>query len=105
MALPSFDVGSDPEALPPGAKRVETASLVIQAYAQSEPYYAQFLDQFIVEKDQLLKNAEELRIELDAVIFADGRLIGKDQDGWLSDTLRFERFKSSVMSAGVAAAR
>ena len=78
-------IATDPEALPPGAKRVETASLVIQAYAQSEPYYDQFLDQFIVEKDQMIKNAEELRIELDAVIFADGRLIGNDQDGWLSD--------------------
>ena len=78
-------IAKDPDALPPGAKRVETASLVIQAYAQSEPYYDQFLDQFIVEKDQMLKNAEELRIELDAVIFADGRLIGNDQDGWLSD--------------------
>ena len=43
------------------AKRVETARLVIQGYAQSEPYYDQFLDQFIVEKDQMLENAEELR--------------------------------------------
>src|SRR2546428_11733222 len=33
----------------------------------------------------MLENAEELRIELEAVIFADGRLIGNDQDGWLSD--------------------
>src|SRR6476646_10069178 len=30
---------TDPDALPPGGKRVETASLVIQGYAQSEPYY------------------------------------------------------------------
>ena len=78
-------IAKDPEALPPGGKRVETASLVIQAYAQSEPYYDQFLDQFIVEKDQMLANAEELEMELGAVIFADGRLIGSDQDGWLSD--------------------
>jgi hypothetical protein len=78
-------IAPDPEALPPRAKRIETASLVIQSYAQSEPYYDQFLDQFIVEKDQMLKNAEELWIELDAVIFADGSLIGNDQYGWLSD--------------------
>lgn len=78
-------IAKDPEALPPGGKRVEAASLVIQAYAQSEPYYDQFLDQFIVEKDQMLANAEELEVELGAVIFADGRLIGRDQDGWLSD--------------------
>jgi hypothetical protein len=77
-------IANDPEALPPGAKRVETARVVIQAYAQSELYYDQFLDQFIVEKDQMLMNAEELLIELDTVIFADGRLIGNDQDDWLS---------------------
>jgi len=71
--------------LPPGAKRVETASVVIHSYALDDPYYDQFLDQFIVEKDQMLTNAEELLIELDAVIFADGRLIGHDRDGWLTD--------------------
>jgi hypothetical protein len=32
----------------------------------------QFLDQFIVEKDRMLASAEELEIELGAVIFADG---------------------------------
>jgi hypothetical protein len=73
----------DPEALPSSAKRVETASLEIQGYAESEPYYDQFLDRFIVEKDQMLAHAEELWIELDAAIFADGTLIGSDQDGWL----------------------
>jgi hypothetical protein len=78
-------IANDAEPLLPGAKRVETASLVIQAYAQSEPYYDQFLDQFIVEKDQMLNDAVELWIELDTVIFADGSLIGNDQAGWLSD--------------------
>ena len=78
-------IADDPKALPPGGKRVESANVMIQGYAQSEPYYDQFLDQFIVEKDQMLRRAEELRIELDAVIFADGRIIGNDQEGWLSD--------------------
>ena len=78
-------IANDPEALPPGAKRVETASVVIHSYARDDPYYDQFLDQFIVEKDQMLKNAEELWIELEAVIFADGTLIGNDPDHWLSD--------------------
>jgi hypothetical protein len=77
-------IATDPEALPPGTQRVETASLVIHAYAQSEPYYDQFLDQFIVEKDRMLAHAEELRIELETLIFADGTLIGSDADGWLS---------------------
>ena len=33
----------------------------------------------------MLANADELEIELGAVIFADGRLIRSDEDGWLSD--------------------
>jgi hypothetical protein len=78
-------IAKDPEALPPGGKRVDAANLVIQGYAQSEPYYDQFLDQFIVEKDRMLANAEKLEIELEAVIFADGTLIGRDTDGWLGD--------------------
>ena len=36
-------IARDPEAFAPGAKRVETASMVIQAYAQDNPYYDQFL--------------------------------------------------------------
>jgi hypothetical protein len=80
-------IARDPDGLAPGGRRIETASLVIHGYAQSEPYYDQFLDQFIVEKDHMLARAEELRIELDAVIFADGRLIGADQDGWLANLL------------------
>jgi hypothetical protein len=46
-------IAEAPEALPPGGRRIETATLVIHAYAQSDPYYDQFLDQFIVEKDQM----------------------------------------------------
>ena len=77
-------ISHDPLAFPPGSRRVETPSVVIQGYAESEPYYDQFLPQFVVEKDQMLAHATELRIELDAAIFADGRLIGRDPDGWLS---------------------
>lgn len=78
-------IARDPDAFPPGARRIETASLVIQGYAQSEPYYDQFLDQFIVEKDRMLAHAESLSIELEAVIFSDGTLVGPDPDGWLGD--------------------
>lgn len=88
-SFPEFICGDasfrrDPQAFPPGAKRVEAVGLVIQGYANDEPYYDQFLDQFIVEKDQMLANAMELHIELDAVIFDNGALIGPDQNGWLS---------------------
>jgi hypothetical protein len=78
-------IARDPEAFPPSAKRIEAMSVVIQGYAQSEPYYDQFLDQFIVEKDRMLANAEGLSMELEAVIFADGTLVGKDAEGWLRD--------------------
>jgi len=73
-----------PQAFSPGSRRVETAGLVIQGYAESEPYYDQFLPQFVTETEQRLAHATELHIELDAVIFADGRLIGRDPDSWLS---------------------
>jgi hypothetical protein len=80
-----LSIARDPDALPPGAQRVETANLVIQGYAQTEPYYDQFLDQFIVEKDRMLAHAETLTIAVEAVIFIDGTLVGIDRDGWLTD--------------------
>jgi hypothetical protein len=72
------------QAIPPGSHRLEAMSVVIHGYGDDEPYYDQFLHQFVVEKDQLLADATELLIELDAVIFADGTLIGRDRDDWLS---------------------
>jgi len=55
--------------------------VIIRGYAQSEPYDDQFLDQFVVEKDRMLANAEELSIELEAVIFADGALSSHSKFG------------------------
>jgi hypothetical protein len=78
-------IARDRDAFPPGTRRIETASLVIQGYAQLEPYYDQFLDQFIVEKDRMLAHAEALSIALEAVIFSDGTLVGPDPEGWLGD--------------------
>jgi hypothetical protein len=60
------------------------AHLVIQGYADSDPYYDQFLPQFVAETEQMVAHAIGLQIDLDAVIFADGRIIGRDSDGWLS---------------------
>jgi len=74
----------NPQALPPGGRRVETAHLVIQGYAESEPYYDQFLPQFVIQKERMLADATELHIELDAAIFEGAQLIGPDPDGWLS---------------------
>src|SRR5215471_18334208 len=53
-----------PKAFPSGSRRVEMSSVVIQGYAESEPYYDQFLPQFVTEKDQMLAHATELHIEI-----------------------------------------
>ena len=50
-----------------------------------DPYYDQFFDQFVVERNHLMNDAVDLRIELNAVIFADGTLIGPDDGGWLAN--------------------
>jgi hypothetical protein len=70
--------------LPPGSSRIETPNMVIHD-AWRDPYYDQFFDQFVSERDQLISDAVDLQIELDAVIFADGTLIGPDDGGWLAD--------------------
>jgi hypothetical protein len=77
----------------PGVRRVEAKGLVIQGWGEGPDgeYYDQFLPQFVTEKDQILRNASELRIELNAAIFSDGTLVGPDDGSWLS-----ELFSSSV---------
>jgi hypothetical protein len=77
-------ISNNPQALPPGGRRVESPHVVIQDYGGSDPYYDQFLHQFVIQNMRMFADATELRIDLDAVIFADGRLIGRDHDGWLS---------------------
>jgi hypothetical protein len=77
----------------PGVRRVEAKGLVIQGWGEGPDgeYYDQFLPQFVTEKDQILRNASELRIELNAAIFSDGTLVGPDDGSWLR-----ELFSSSV---------
>jgi hypothetical protein len=78
-------IASDqPAGIAPGVKHLEARGLVIHGWGTSgDPYFDQFLPQFVVENERMLANAIELRIELNAVIFADGTLIGPDEDGWL----------------------
>ena len=80
-------VSDRPASMQPGGRRVEAKGLVIQGWGEGPggEYYDQFLPQFVVEKNQMLKNATELRIELNAAIFGDGTLVGPDDDSWLSD--------------------
>jgi hypothetical protein len=70
--------------LPPGSSRIETHNMVIHD-AWRDPYYDQFFDQFVVERNHLIRDAVDLRIELNAVILADGTLIGPDDGGWLAN--------------------
>jgi hypothetical protein len=78
-------VGHQPAGLETGQRRIEANGLVIHRWGYLDQYYDQFLGQFVDEKDALLADAVELQIELNAVIFADGTLIGPDDDSALTD--------------------
>jgi hypothetical protein len=77
----SDDDGS--RGLEPGQQRVEARGLVILQYGHGNAYFDQFLGQFVTEKDTMLRNAVDLDIDLNAVIFADGTLAGPDDESTL----------------------
>jgi hypothetical protein len=79
------DVSSDPAGLQTGQRRIEAYGLVIHGWSRWDEYFDQFLGQFVEQKDALLADAVDLHIELNAVIFADGRLIGADDESALRD--------------------
>jgi hypothetical protein len=58
---------------------------VIHGWGDLEEYYDQFLGQFVDAKDAELVDAVDLHIELNAVIFADGTLVGADDQSTLND--------------------
>jgi hypothetical protein len=70
-------------ALTPGAMRVEANGVVVHGWGNHDPFYDQFLPQFVTEKEQLLADATTLHIDVNAGIFADGTLIGPDNESWL----------------------
>jgi hypothetical protein len=74
-----------PAGLATGQRRIEANGIVIQGWGHGEAYFDQFLGQFVDQKDTLLKNATDLHIELNAVIFADGALLGADDQSTLSN--------------------
>jgi len=74
-----------PAGLETGQRRIEANGLVIHGWGYGDEYYDQFLGQFVDQKDTLLAHAVELHIELNAVIFADGTLIGPDDQSALTD--------------------
>jgi hypothetical protein len=79
------DVSHDPAGLKTGQRRIEAYGLVIHGWSQWDEYFDQFLGQFVEQKDALLADAVDLHIELNAVIFADGTLIGADDESALRD--------------------
>jgi hypothetical protein len=79
------DVSHDPAGLQTGQRRIEAYGLVIHGWSQWDEYFDQFLGQFVEQKDALLADAVDLHIELNAVIFADGTLIGADDESALRD--------------------
>jgi hypothetical protein len=79
------DVSRDPAGLETGHRRIEAYGLVIHGWGQWDEYFDQFLGQFVEQKDALLADAVDLHIELNAVIFDDGTLIGADDESALRD--------------------
>jgi hypothetical protein len=79
------DVDHDPAGLKTGQRRIEAYGLVIHGWSQWDEYFDQFLGQFVEQKEALLADAVDLHIELNAVIFADGTLIGADDESALRD--------------------
>ncbi len=74
-----------PDALPSGSRRLDAPDLVLHGYGHGDPYYDQFLGQFVDRKDEMLDGASALTIDLNAVIFADGTLVGADDGHQLAD--------------------
>jgi hypothetical protein len=74
-----------PAGLETGRRRIEANGLVIHGWGYLDEYFDQFLGQFVDQKATLLAGAVELSIELNAVIFADGTLIGADDQSALTD--------------------
>jgi hypothetical protein len=74
-----------PAGLETGQRRIEANGLVIHRWGYLDEYYDQFLAQFVDQKDALLANAVDLHIELNAVIFADGTLVGADDQSTLTN--------------------
>jgi len=79
-------ISHDLPGLAPGASRIEALGVVIHGWKDQDPYFDQFLPQFVDHNEQLMTNATDLRIELNAAIFEDGTLVGPDDDSWLRET-------------------
>jgi len=70
----------------PGERHVVAAGCVVEGLddiGESD----EWIEHFVAERDRAVQGARTIAIELDAVIFEDGRLIGPDGDAWLSQLI------------------
>jgi hypothetical protein len=77
-------LAADEVGLRAGDRWVHARQVAIHGWGDNDAYYDQFLGQFVDQEKTLVVNASDLRIELNAVIFADGTLAGPDDDAQLS---------------------
>lgn len=67
----------------PGEHHLVASSCVVEGL-DDIPENDGWIEDLVRERDRAVEGAVDVAIELDAVIFDDGRLIGPDEDGWLS---------------------
>ena len=67
----------------PGEHHVVASSCVVEG-VDDIPENDGWIEDFVRERDAAVEDALHVGIELDAIIFEDGELIGPDEDGWLS---------------------
>src|SRR5262249_34967205 len=78
-------VAHHPEAIPPGHRHLEANGLVLHGWGHGDEYFDQYLGQFVDRKNADLADAVALHIDLNAVIFADGTLVGADDGSQLTE--------------------
>jgi hypothetical protein len=90
IAFPEVVIGDlrsgDRLGVRPGESTVVAQSLAVEHLDGPEPedWYRSIIDGFLLDRDELLAGAEQVAIELDAVIFDDGTIIGPDRDNKLA---------------------
>jgi hypothetical protein len=72
------DADHDSVGFETGQRRIDAYGVAIHGWSQWDEYFDQSLGHFVEQKQALLADAVDLHIELNAVIFADGTLIGAD---------------------------
>jgi hypothetical protein len=81
------DIGSERrQGVRPSESIVVAQEVAVEDFDGPEPedWYRGVIEEFVRRRDELLRDAQSVIVELDAVIFEDGTLIGSDQDGKLA---------------------